>query len=97
MNKPIANHFKSFLVIGILVAIAGTAYEWSAPYSLTRSVLLYPLFPGSLVGFVLGQQGEYKFVGYFSGWVVDTALYWFLWKMLLLLVHKTVRRPLPIK
>jgi len=92
MNKPIVSHFKSFFVIAILVAIASAAFEWSAPYSLTRSVLVYPLFLGSVAGFVLGQRGEYKFIGYFSAWVVDSALYWSLWKILLLIFHKTARR-----
>ncbi len=81
---------KSVIIIGILVGSGMAVFDHSSANSLVRLLLLYPLFPGYLAGFVLGQRGEYKLVGYLSCWIVDTGLYLFLSNMLLLLFK---RRP----
>ena len=84
--------FVSFVIIGILVAAGMKVFDQSAPGSPMRSLLVNLLFPGLTAGFALGQRGEYRLVGYVACWIVNSALYWFLLKMLLLLVRKAVRR-----
>jgi hypothetical protein len=81
---------KPAIIVGILIACGMAVFDHSAPDSLLRSLLIYPLFPGYFAGFVLGQQGEYKLVGYLSCWIVDTGVYLFLWNMLLVVIK---RRP----
>ena len=81
--------FKAAIAIGLLVAAGIAIFEWSAPESGTRSLLVYPLFPGYTVGFFLTQLGARKPVAYFSAWFANSAVFWCLWKILDWLFSKT--------
>jgi hypothetical protein len=80
--------FAAFIVIGILIAVAIIAFEKATPDSPTRALLDYPLSPGAVAGFLLGGGGEYKVLGYFSAWIVNTGLYWLLWIVLSFSIRK---------
>src|SRR5882672_3138499 len=85
-------HIKSAAIIGILVAAGIAAVQLSAPFSLVRSVLIYPLFPGMVGGLFFSGHGGNIPVAIFSSWIVDTGLYWGLWTMLCPLMRPLGRR-----
>ena len=70
----VMSHIKSGVIIGILVAVGMTVLQLSGPYSLARSVLIFPLFPGLIAGL-----HEYTPVAFIFCLIVDTGRYWGIW------------------
>jgi hypothetical protein len=53
--------FASFVTVGIFVAVGMGAFEGAPQESSLRSLLGNLLFPGYMVGFVLGQRAKIGF------------------------------------
>jgi hypothetical protein len=88
----VMSHIKSTVIIGILVAAGIAAFQLSAPFSGVRSVLIFPLLPGMVAGLFFSGHGGNTPVAFFSGWIVDTGLYWGLWTMLSSVIRPLSRR-----
>src|SRR4029077_18407864 len=82
-------HFKSAALIGLFVAVAMAIFQLARRNSLLQSIVIYPLSPGLVAGLFFSGHGGNVPVGVLSCWIVDTAIYWALWRMVTFATQKT--------